>query len=207
MNPDRISGYPASRTILKEPHRMPHLDPALPLHTLPQMLLDVAAVERNIGIKEAWTREHGMVLAPHIKTTMTGEIVRRQLPGSWGVTVATTAQAAQAVEWGATRILIANEVLFRGHLEQLRAWLAASPELEIYCLADSEAGVQAMAEVFEDSPQAAERADRRRNPRRPHRDPHCGRSRAAGGGDSCGQRAAAGRRQRLRGRGTEHPDG
>ncbi|BAS12406.1 hypothetical protein AHiyo8_07090 [Arthrobacter sp. Hiyo8] len=42
---------------------MPHLDPALPLNTLPQMLLDVAAVERNIGIKEAWTRERGMVLA------------------------------------------------------------------------------------------------------------------------------------------------
>lgn len=131
---------------------MTHLDAALPLHTLPQMLLDVAAVERNIGIKEAWTRERGMVLAPHIKTTMTGEIVRRQLPGSWGVTVATTAQAAQAIEWGATRILIANEVLFRGHLEELRAWLTASPELEIYCLADSAAGVQAMAEVFQDSP-------------------------------------------------------
>ncbi|BAS12407.1 D-Serine ammonia-lyase [Arthrobacter sp. Hiyo8] len=83
---------------------------------------------------------------------MTGEIVRRQLPGSWGVTVATTAQAAQAIEWGATRILIANEVLFRGHLEELRARLTASPELEIYCLADSTAGVQAMAEVFEHSP-------------------------------------------------------
>lgn len=131
---------------------MPLLDPALPLPTLPQMLLDVAAVERNIGIKEAWTREHGMVLAPHIKTTMTAEIVRRQLPGAWGVTVATTAQAVQAIEWGATRIIIANEVLFRGHLEHLRARLAASPELEIYCVADSAAGVQAMAEVFEDSP-------------------------------------------------------
>ncbi|MGW9415480.1 alanine racemase [Arthrobacter cupressi] len=127
---------------------MPVLDPSLPLDTLPQMLLDVGAIERNIAIKEAWTRRHGMVLAPHIKTTMTGEIVRRQLPGCWGVTVATTAQAAKAVEWGATRILIVNEVLFRGHLEQLRSMLEGSPELEIYALADSAAGVAAAAEVF-----------------------------------------------------------
>ncbi|WP_115789507.1 alanine racemase [Arthrobacter silvisoli] len=127
---------------------MTALDPALVLDTLPQMLLDVGAIERNIAIKEAWTRDHGMVLAPHIKTTMTEEIVRRQLPGCWGVTVATTAQAAKAVEWGATRILVANEVLFRAHLEQLRSMLATS-ELEIYALVDSAAGVAAAAEVFE----------------------------------------------------------
>lgn len=127
---------------------MTSLDPALVLDTLPQMLLDVAAVERNIAIKEAWTRDHGMVLAPHIKTTMTEEIVRRQLPGCWGVTVATTAQAAKAAEWGASKILIVNEVVFRAHLEKLRAMLAKSPELEIYTLADSAAGVAAAAEVF-----------------------------------------------------------
>jgi D-serine deaminase-like pyridoxal phosphate-dependent protein len=127
---------------------MPVPDASLQLDTLPQMLLDVAAIERNIAIKEAWTRDHGMVLAPHIKTTMTEEIVRRQLPGCWGVTVATTAQAAKAVEWGARRVLIVNEVLFRGHLEQLRSMLAGSPDLEIYALADSAAGVAAAAEVF-----------------------------------------------------------
>jgi len=90
---------------------MPVLDASLQLDTLPQMLLDVGAIEQNIAIKEAWTRDHGMLLAPHIKTTMTEEIVRRQLPGCWGVTVATASQCAKAVEWGATRILIANEVL------------------------------------------------------------------------------------------------
>ena len=127
---------------------MPVLDASLQLDTLPQMLLDVGAIEQNIAIKEAWTRDHGMLLAPHIKTTMTEEIVRRQLPGCWGVTVATASQCAKAVEWGATRILIANEVLFRGHLEQLRALLAATAELEIYALADSAAGVAAAAEVF-----------------------------------------------------------
>ncbi|MCG2620780.1 alanine racemase [Arthrobacter sp. I2-34] len=128
---------------------MPPLDPALPLDSLPQLLVDVAAVEHNIALKQAWAREHRMVLAPHIKTTMTEQIVRRQLPGSWGATVATVAQAAKAIEWGAARILIANEVVFGPQLQRLRRWLEADAGLEIYCLADSAAGVRALAAAFD----------------------------------------------------------
>lgn len=128
---------------------MPHLDASLPLDTLPQMLLDVPTMERNIAVKEAWACAHGMVLAPHIKTTMTRQIVQRQLPGAWGVTVATPAQALQAAAWGAERILMANEVVFRPHLRQLRHLLAGSESLQIYCLADSAAGVRIMAEEFD----------------------------------------------------------
>ncbi|MFD1213952.1 hypothetical protein ACFQ36_18090, partial [Arthrobacter sp. GCM10027362] len=112
---------------------MPALDPSLPLDSLPQLLLDVAAVEHNIAVKQAWAREHNMVLAPHIKTTMTREIVRRQLPGAWGATVATVAQAGMAARWGAERILVANEVVFGAHLQQLRRWLGepAAPEIHV----------------------------------------------------------------------------
>ncbi|NKX53129.1 alanine racemase [Arthrobacter mobilis] len=131
---------------------MAALSPSLPLDSLPQLLLDVAAVEHNIAVKQAWAREHQMVLAPHIKTTMTREIVRRQLPGAWGVTVATVAQAGRAIEWGAERILIANEVIYGAHLGQLRRWLEAAAQLELYCLADSAAGVRAMAEAFDGAP-------------------------------------------------------
>ncbi|WP_051478784.1 alanine racemase [Arthrobacter sp. H5] len=127
---------------------MAPFDGSLVLETLPQLLLNVTAVENNIAIKETWAREHSMVLAPHIKTTMTREIVERQLSGAWGVTVATTGQAADAVEWGAKRILIANEVVFRPHLELLRDMTLSA---EIYCLADSAAGIELMADVFKDS--------------------------------------------------------
>lgn len=121
----------------------------LHLTSLPQLLLDVDAIEANIALKEQWAAKHSMALAPHIKTTMTREIIHRQLPGSWGVTVATPAQAAHAVNWGARRIIIANEVVFPPLVAELRRLLEINPSLEVYCLADSPAAVSALARGFE----------------------------------------------------------
>lgn len=123
----------------------------LHLTSLPQLLLDVDAIEGNIALKEQWAAGHSMVLAPHIKTTMTREIVQRQLPGSWGVTVATTAQAAHAASWGAARILIANELVYPPAIAELRRLLETYPQLQVYCLADSEAAVSALARGFRDA--------------------------------------------------------
>lgn len=131
--------------------KMPNLSGHLHLQSLPQLLLDVDAIDSNITLKEAWAAERSMVLAPHIKTTMTREIVQRQLPGAWGVTVATTAQAAHAVTWGASRILIANEIVFPPHVAALRHLLETNRDLEIFCLTDSAAGVAALGQVFDGS--------------------------------------------------------
>ncbi|WP_459326674.1 alanine racemase [Arthrobacter tecti] len=129
--------------------KMPNLSGHLPLQSLPQLLLDVAAIDSNIALKERWAAEHSMVLAPHIKTTMTREIVQMQLPGAWGVTVATVGQAVHAAAWGARRILIANEVVFTPQVLQLRRLLEADHTLDIFCLVDSAAGVIALGEVFD----------------------------------------------------------
>ena len=52
-----------------------------------------------------------MVLAPHAKTTMSPELVARQLAhGAWGMTVANPVQAVTLWSWGVERVLIANEV-------------------------------------------------------------------------------------------------
>ncbi len=131
--------------------KMPTFSADLHLTSLPQLLLDVNAIEANIALKEQWAAKHSMVLAPHIKTTMTREIIHRQLPGSWGVTVATPAQAAHAVGWGARRILIANEVVFPPLVSELRRLVEFNPSLEVYCLADSSAAVSALAHGFEDT--------------------------------------------------------
>ncbi|WP_323960079.1 hypothetical protein GC088_01075 [Arthrobacter sp. JZ12] len=132
----------------------PALSADLRLSSLPQLLLDVEAIEANIALKEAWAAEHSMVLAPHIKTTMTREIVQRQLPGAWGVTVATAAQASLAVGWGARRVLVANEIVFPPSVAQLRALLEGHPGLELFCLVDSAAGVKVLAEGFEGADRA-----------------------------------------------------
>jgi D-serine deaminase-like pyridoxal phosphate-dependent protein len=108
--------------------------------TLPAMTLRRDALEHNLEVMASLARREGFRLAPHVKTTMCPQLIRRQLDaGAWGVTVATVAQARVAVESGATRILIANEVLARPDA----AWLAsvASPT-QLLCLVDSVDGVR-----------------------------------------------------------------
>lgn len=142
---------PAGRTLDGKLPKMSNLSADLHLTALPQLLLDVDAIDANIALKEEWAAEHSMVLAPHIKTTMTREIVQRQLPGAWGVTVATPGQAAHAVTWGTRRILIANEVVFPPLVAELQRLLELNPRVELYCLADSGESVAVLARGFEHS--------------------------------------------------------
>lgn len=62
----------------------------------------------------AYAREHGFLLAPHAKTTMAPQLFKRQLDaGAWGMTVANMTQAVFAYEAGASRVLVANEIVGR----------------------------------------------------------------------------------------------
>ncbi|MEU9823098.1 alanine racemase [Pseudonocardia alni] len=116
--------------------------------SLPQLRLDVDALDRNIDRMTAWCAGHGAALAPHVKTTMSPQIVARQLAaGARGVTVAATHQAVLAARWGATEILIANEVVGAARLRTLRD----DPDLAratVRILVDSAEGVARAAEVF-----------------------------------------------------------
>lgn len=69
-------------------------------------------LEENLALMERWCADHDVMLAPHGKTTMAPELVKRHLAhGAWGVTVADAFQAAVFVGAGIPRILIANEVV------------------------------------------------------------------------------------------------
>src|ERR1041384_886287 len=60
----------------------------------PVMVVHRDALEPNIATMAAFARDHGMELAPHVKTHMSPEIAARQLDaGAWGLTVATPRQA------------------------------------------------------------------------------------------------------------------
>lgn len=88
---------------------------------LPQLRLNVDAMDRNIARMAHWCEQHLVELAPHVKTTMSPQVVRRQLTaGARGVTVATTHQATLAASWGAEEILIANEVVGTARLREIR---------------------------------------------------------------------------------------
>jgi D-serine deaminase-like pyridoxal phosphate-dependent protein len=91
--------------------------------------------------------EHGVLLAPHGKTTMCPQLIRRQLDaGAWAVTVATAWQAAAVAAIGVPRLVLANEVVDPGSLRLLDGVLAGHPELEVYAYVDSDASLRALVD-------------------------------------------------------------
>ncbi|POH73044.1 hypothetical protein CVS27_12850 [Arthrobacter glacialis] len=118
----------------------------------PQLRLNVSALERNISIMAAWCRERNVVLAPHVKTTMSAPIIERQIAaGAVGVTVATVDQVHTVLEWGHRNVFVANQVVDSYGLGRIRAWLEADPAQIIRIFADSKAAVAVAASVFDGS--------------------------------------------------------
>ena len=118
----------------------------------PAMVLRERALAANLDALAGFAEGHGMLFAPHGKTTMAPQLFARQLEaGAWGVTVATPFQASVALRAGVQRVLIANEVLDRPALAAV-ARLRDEPDgpapagAEVLCLVDSPEGV-AVAEA------------------------------------------------------------
>jgi D-serine dehydratase len=115
---------------------------------LPTATLLRAELEHNIATMAGYCVRHGVLLAPHGKTTMSPQILRRQLAaGAWAVTVATAWQASAVVAMGVRRILLANEVVDPGSVRCLAGLLAAHDDLELFCYADSPASLEAVAHL------------------------------------------------------------
>ncbi|MEV7973460.1 alanine racemase [Cellulomonas sp. NPDC089187] len=109
----------------------------------PVLTVDSAAVDHNVATMAAFAAEHGLLLAPHGKTSMAPALFRRQLDaGAWGITLASATQAAAAHAAGIGRILIANEVLDPSALR----WIA-SVAPQVMLQVDSETGITALAAV------------------------------------------------------------
>lgn len=118
-----------------------------PLVTLSRVALDV-----NLAAMSSWSSERGLQLAPHGKTTMAPQLWREQLDaGAWGITVANVGQLAVARDFGVTRVVVANAVLFPPGLRRLAADLAAHPEVRVLTWADSPRVVEIMASALADA--------------------------------------------------------
>jgi D-serine dehydratase len=105
---------------------------------LPLMLLRRSKLDHNARVFGAYLLENELSFAPHGKTTMAPQIFAEQLAaGAWGLTAATVQQAAVMAHHGATRILIANQIVGRSNVAGAAALLAAHPEMELYCYTDS----------------------------------------------------------------------
>lgn len=113
---------------------------------LPVAVLHSGAIASNGAWMADFARLHGLLLAPHGKTTMAPSLFRRQLAdGAWAITVATAQQLAVALQAGVRRIILANQPVGSA-VDACCGALVTHRDLELYVLADSARGVALLAE-------------------------------------------------------------
>ena len=112
----------------------------------PALLLDLAALERNLLAMAAFCDRHGVALRPHAKTHKSVEVARRQLgAGAIGISVVTIGEAERLTDGGIGNLLITSPLATAAKLRRLRALLGRAEGL--MAVADSVAGVDALAEA------------------------------------------------------------
>ncbi|MFD6098671.1 alanine racemase [Nocardiopsis flavescens] len=118
--------------------------------TWPLLVLRESALARNTAALAGFTRRHGLLFAPHGKTSMAPALLERQLEaGAWGITVATANQALAVRRFGVRRILLANELLEPEVIRWAADEGAADPGFEFLFYVDSAEGVAALARGLE----------------------------------------------------------
>ena len=107
----------------------------------PLVVARATAIEHNLATMSAFCRLHRAQLAPHGKTTMSSELIARQLVhGAWGITVANVVQARTLFQHGVSRIMLANQLINESAIEW--AFESAARGLEFYCFVDSREGLE-----------------------------------------------------------------
>ena len=109
----------------------------------PALLLDVAAMDRNITAMAVFARARGLALRPHAKTHKSGEIARRQIAaGAVGLCCAKLGEAEALATDGVGDIHLTSPVVTRGGIARLTT-LAAKIRLSV--VADHPEAARALA--------------------------------------------------------------
>jgi D-serine deaminase-like pyridoxal phosphate-dependent protein len=117
----------------------------------PVMVARQSALTANIAALAGYCARHGVLHAPHCKTTMAPRLLAAQLAaGAWGVTAATAQQALACREFGVRRVLLANELLDPAALRWAVGEVERGWRFSLYV--DSVAGVEALASALRDVP-------------------------------------------------------
>jgi D-serine dehydratase len=112
---------------------------------LPLAVIRTDIMAANSAWMMAFASRHGLLLAPHGKTTMAPALFAQQLAdGAWAITVATSQQMQVCLRAGIRRIILANQPMGKA-VDACFAALAAHADLELYVLADSLEGVDLLA--------------------------------------------------------------
>lgn len=117
----------------------------------PVMVARQSVLAANIATMSAYTERHGVLFAPHGKTSMAPKLFADQLAaGAWGITVATANQALAARAFGVPRVFLANELLDVRALRWAAEQTAQGWEFVFYV--DSPEGVAAAAQAVAEVP-------------------------------------------------------
>ncbi|MHB8530903.1 MAG: alanine racemase, partial [Caulobacteraceae bacterium] len=110
----------------------------------PALIVEVAALERNIQTMAALAGHAGVRLRPHAKTHKSAEIARRQIAaGAVGVCCAKLGEAEALAAAGIENILVTSPIVGAPGVERLTELAARSPGL--MAAADHPAAVDAIA--------------------------------------------------------------
>ncbi|MGA7987858.1 MAG: alanine racemase [Candidatus Dormiibacterota bacterium] len=111
--------------------------------SFPVLTLKDSALQHNIDLMAVYCHQHGVSLAPHTKTPLSPQIASRQLEaGAFALSVATIHQARVLRASGASRILLANQLLERESIDWVSRELRSDPAFEFTSLIDSVQGLQ-----------------------------------------------------------------
>ncbi len=116
--------------------------------SFPVAVLKTAALKHNLEWMHAFCERHGVLLAPHGKTTMSPQLFGAQLAnGAWGITLASASQVQVAHRFGVRRVLLANQLIAPADIRSILALLRGDPDFACVVLADSLAGVARLAQA------------------------------------------------------------
>lgn len=116
--------------------------------SLPVAVLKESALRHNSQWMRSFLAAGDARIAPHGKTTMSPAIFDLQMEdGAWGVTLSTVHQIQAARRFGYNRIFMANQLVGRSAIEYVLTELRDNPDFDFYCLVDSLANAQALAEA------------------------------------------------------------
>jgi D-serine dehydratase len=119
---------------------------------LPVAAINEPRMSANIVAMQKYCDSHGVSLCPHGKTTLSPQILARQLDaGAWGITAATPAHLRLYRRWGIERIFYANELVEAGPIRWLARELNDDPAFDFYCIVDSVAAVNILDRTLRDA--------------------------------------------------------
>jgi D-serine dehydratase len=105
---------------------------------MPVAVLRESALQHNAQWFARFVAESGVSLCPHGKTSLAPQLFDEQLrAGAWGITVANVHQGRIAVEAGALRVLMANQIATLADVRRWSALAGAHPGVRFITLVDS----------------------------------------------------------------------